>query len=469
MVIDDYSAFIASKTRHAQPGGFDADLSAYDLFPFQRACVEWALHTGRCALFEDTGLGKTFQQLVWAHEVVRHTDRPVLLLAPLAVTEQTRREAVKFGVPDVSVVRDASSVTGPGIYITNYERLHLFDPSMFSGVVLDESSILKNVFGRTRRALCAFADGMRFRLCASATPAPNDHTELGNHSEFLGLMDEAIMRARWFINDLSEPVAPWRLKGHAEDDFWGWVASWARCVGRPSDVGPFDDSAYDLPELRQHIHMVSVDLSADRGDGMLFRVPDLSATSIHKEKRRTTAERSRMVADLVDAEPVEPWAVWCETNYEQDELCRVLPNAIDVRGSMSPEVKAEKLLRFTDEGGIIVTKPKIAGMGLNWQHCARMAFVGGSYSYEAYYQTVRRSWRFGQVRPVDAHIVMAKTEAAMWTAIQRKAAGHSRMKDKMFSASRKAAASRLSSTAYRPTHSARLPSWLFSTLGDDNE
>jgi hypothetical protein len=462
MIMQDYGAFIASKTRSHRPSGFKADVSGYGLFPFQASCVEWALHLGKAALFEDTGLGKTIQQLVWAHEVVTHTSGRVLLLAPLAVTEQTRREAAKFGIPDVRVVRDGSAMDGPGIYITNYERLHLFDPMDFIGVVLDESSILKNVFGRTRRALCAFAADLPYRLCCSATPAPNDHTELGNHSEFLGLMGEAVMRARWFINDLSETVAPWRLKKHAEDDFWAWVASWARCVGKPSDVGQFDDTAYDLPELHQHIHMVEVDIEADRADGMLFRVPDLSATAIHGEKRRTTPQRSARVAELVATAPDEPWAVWCETNYEQDELCRVLPHAIDVRGSMSPEEKAKRLLRFTDEGGVIVTKPKIAGMGLNWQHCARMAFVGGSYSYEAFYQTVRRAWRFGQTRPVDAHIVMATTEAAMWTAIQRKASGHERMKEKMFTASRRAAASHISGTAYVPTHSARLPTWLRS-------
>lgn len=463
--MDPYQDFIARKAVSAEPAGFVAHLTGSPMFPFQRATVEWALQLGRAAIFADTGLGKTIMQLSWAAAVVEHTGRPVLLLTPLAVAEQTVREAVKFGVPGVCHVADGSQVSGPGIYVTNYERMHLFDASVFSGVVLDESSILKNAEGRLRNRLCDGFAMTPYRLACTATPAPNDHTELGNHSEFLGLMDEAIMRARWFVNDLGDTVAPWRLKGHAEDDFWRWVASWARCIGKPSDMGAYSDAGYNLPPMNIRQVRVDVDLTDDRGEGMLFRVPDLSATSVHKEKRRTAESRAERVAEIIAAAPGEPWVIWCETDYEQDALAERLAGCIDVRGSMTPEEKAKRLLRFTDEGGIMLTKPKIAGMGLNWQHCARVAFVGGSYSYEAFYQAVRRCWRFGQARPVDVHVVMATTEAAMWTAINRKSDGHEALKRKMFDASRKAAQSYVKSGDYNPAHFAPIPQWLRTSEG----
>jgi len=456
----EYDAFLASKTRTHIASGFHDDCEDSPMFPFQRATVRWALDLGRAAIFADTGLGKTLMQLEWASRVARHTSGPVLLLAPLAVVRQTEREAQKFGITGVRVIDGMGDVDGPGVYVINYDAMHKIDPSVFVGVVLDESSILKNVQGRTRRKLVADYAQTPYKLACTATPSPNDHTELGNHSEFLGVMDEAIMRARWFINDLGDTVQPWRLKRHAEGDFWRWVSSWARCIGKPSDMGDFSDEGYNLPPLEMTRHNVDVDISQDRGDGMLFRVPELSATSIHAEKRRTAEDRAWAVADLVRSEPDEDWVVWCETNYEQDAVMEVLTNAIDVRGNHKPADKARDLLRFTDEGGIIVTKPKIAGMGLNWQHCARMVFVGGSYSYEGFYQSVRRCYRFGQTRPVHAHVVMAKTETPMWHAIHRKSAQHERMKEKMYAASRKAAQRHSNTTAYKPNHNARIPAWL---------
>lgn len=456
-----YDDFIRSKGSYTARAGFTADLSAYSLFAFQQDTVEWALSLGRAAIFADTGLGKTFMQLAWAHEVVLRTGRPVILLAPLAVAEQTIREAGKFGIPDVQIARDDSEVRS-GVNVTNYDKLHRFDVSRFAGVVLDESSILKNAAGRTRNKLIAAFSETPYRLACTATPAPNDFTELGNHSEFLGVMDESIMRARWFINDLGNTVQPWRLKHHAERPFWKWVVSWARCIGKPSDMGDYSDDGYILPPLIEKVHHVDVDLASDRQDGMLFRVPDLSATAIHKEKRLTSDDRARFTRDLVMAEPDEPWVVWCDTNYDQDAVVAALPGCIDVRGNMTPEQKAEGLLRFSDYGGVIVTKPKIAGMGLNWQHSARATFVGGSYSYEGYYQAVRRQWRFGQARPVHAHTVMAKTEAAMWAAIMRKSGDHERMKEMMFSISRSAAVSHNAKDPYRPHHAARIPAWLRS-------
>lgn len=457
----DYGSFVASKAKHEIASGFDADIKAYSLFPFQADIVRWALRLGRAAIFADTGLGKTFMQLVWAHEVVKETGMPVILLAPLAVADQTVREAAKFGIPDARIVTSPDDIA-QGINITNYEKLHRFDVSAFSGVVLDESSILKNAGGRTRNMLIRTFSRTPYRLACTATPAPNDFTELGNHSEFLGVMDEAIMRARWFINDLGDTVQPWRLKGHAAESFWRWVTSWARCVGKPSDMGPYADDGYDLPQLVETIHHVEVDITKCRDGGQLFRVPDMSATSIHKEKRLTSADRARKTRELIAAEPDEPWVVWVDTNYDQDAITALLPGCIDVRGNMTPERKAAGLVRFGAEGGIIVTKPSIAGMGLNWQHAARAAFMGGSYSYEGYYQAVRRQWRFGQTREVHAHSVMAKTEAAMWRAIRRKAGDHEQMKVMMFRASKFAAQSHRAIEQYRPTHTARIPAWLHS-------
>jgi len=458
----NYLDFISQKTAEAPIAGFDAKVCDGPAFPFQRATVEWALRLGRAAIFADTGLGKTIMQLLWADRVRAHTGRSVLLLTPLAVAEQTCREARKFGIADVRHVKDKAEIDGVAIYVTNYERLHHFDAAGFAGVVLDESSILKNADGRTRNRLIDTFRETPYRLACTATPAPNDYTELGNHSEFLGVMDEAIMRARWFINDLGDTVQPWRLKGHAEDDFWRWVTSWARCIGKPSDMGDFSDEGYQLPRLHIHQHRVGVDLIEGRGNGMLFRVPELSATSIHDEKRRTCDDRAREVAGIVATEPDEPWVIWCETNYEQDALLECFPNAIDVRGNDSPEAKAAGLLRFCDDGGIIITKPKIAGMGLNWQHSARSVFVGGSYSYEAFYQAVRRQWRFGQTRDVHAHVVMATTEAAMWSAINRKADDHDQMKVKMYATSRRAARQFANRTSYNANHTAPVPRWLRS-------
>lgn len=457
----DYSEFIGSKSRHVDRSGFAADLDGWNLFDFQRDTVAWALGLGRAAIFADTGLGKTFMQLVWAREVATHTGRPVILLAPLAVAEQTIREARKFGVKGVGVATCAEDAVHD-VNVTNYDKLHRFDTSVFFGVVLDESSILKNAQGRTRNKLIAAFKETPYRLACTATPAPNDYIELGNHSEFLGVMDGSIMAARWFINDLGDTVRPWRLKRHAERPFWRWVVSWARCIGKPSDMGDYSDDGYILPRLVEKVHHVDVDLANDREDGMLFRVPDLSATAIHAEKRLTCADRARFVAELVASEPHEPWVVWCDTNYDQDAVVDLLPGCIDVRGNMTPEQKAEGLLRFSDEGGVIVTKPKIAGMGLNWQHSARCAFVGGSYSYEGYYQAIRRQWRFGQTREVHAHTVMAKTEASMWAAIMRKSGDHERMKEMMFGISRSAAVSHNSIDPYRPHHAARIPAWLHS-------
>jgi len=452
----DYQQFCDTKHASHTASGFEVGaLLDSPCFLFQRHLVKWALSLGRAAIFADTGLGKTITQLEWARQVHAHTGGRILILAPLAVVRQTEREAARFGIDGVGALTHDTP-----IQVWNYDRLHQLDPDSYAGVVLDESSILKNANGRMRNRLVASFRFTPFKLACTATPSPNDHTELGNHAEWLGVMDEAVMRARWFINDLSETVAPWRLKAHAVADFWRWVTSWARCVGKPSHMGPYQDGGYDLPPLDIRQHLVAVDLVKDRGDGQLFRQPEMSATSIHAERRRTVGDRSRFAKELVSRSPDEPWIVWVETNYDQDAIEAMIPGAISVRGSDTPERKARELLRFSDEGGVIITKPKIAGMGLNWQHCAHQVFMGGSFSYEGFYQAVRRSWRFGQTRPVVAHVVMAATEQAIWRTIHRKAKQHEEMKKRMYAASAAASARESQHIAYSAGHIARVPAWL---------
>lgn len=436
--MDDYAAFIASKSRSKPSEGFEPRDMPKRLFGHQSHMVRFACENGSASCFFDTGLGKTGIELTYADQVRRETDKPVMILAPLAVGHQTAREAARFGIDDAAYCRAPDEVSGKQIVITNYERLKLFDPADFGGVVLDESSIIKSFTGPTSRSLIGAWSDHRYRLAATATPAPNDHMELGQHSAFCGVMAANEMLSRWFIADQTQ-MGRYRLKGHAVRPFWRWVASWAQAASRPSDVGPFPDAGYDLPPFAMHRHMVRSDISVETG-GALFRIPDMSATSMHKEKRMTVKARAQTIADLVAAEPSEPWIVWCDTDYEADALKAAIPEAIEVRGSDKPEVKEARLLAFTDGSvRVLITKPKIAGFGLNWQHCARVAFVGLSFSYEAFYQAVRRCWRFGQSRQVQVHVALADTEMAIWQTILRKRNEHSEMSRRMVSAMQEAA------------------------------
>lgn len=461
--MNEYTDFLASKVQPAKPSGFDVDVDADYLFPFQRDCVKWALRQGRAALFEDTGLGKTRQQLEWARHVVEHARRTgesprVLLLAPLAVGTQTVREAAECGIPGVRIARHQSDVED-GITVTNYDALHHFEADTFTGVVLDESSILKAFSGRMKQSLVSAFARTPYRLACTATPAPNDHLELGNHSEFLGVLSSHQMIARWFINDTST-FGTYKLKGHAVGPFWDWVCSWARCVGKPSDIGKYSDDGYILPELNLHRHVVGVDIVEGRG-GALFRIVDTSATNLHREKRRTAKSRALRVAELIHAEPHERWLVWVDTDYDADAIRGAIPDVVEVRGSDDPTVKSERLLGFADgKIRVLVTKPKIAGYGMNWQGCARVAFVGPSYSYEQFYQAVRRCWRFGQSRAVDVHVIQAATEGAVWETISRKAGDHDGLKLQMFAASRRAQSRAAQPETYNPTVTGRLPDWL---------
>jgi hypothetical protein len=455
--ITSYEALIARKAVAARHTGIDHIPTLNGaLFPFQRDVTEFLLRCGRGAAFLDTGLGKTLIQLEWARVVSKHTSGMVLILVPLAVAQQTKQEAKKFGI-EAAICRHQADCRH-GINIANYERLHLFDPGAFAGVVLDESSILKSFTGKTTRALIEAFSATPYRLCCTATPAPNDHMELGNHADFLGVMPMFDMLTRWFVHD-SADTKTWRLKGHAGRDFWNWVASWARCLSTPSDLGYADDG-FVLPALNMHKHQVQADRTKDT-NGALFRMPDTSATAIHKEKRLTTNERAELIASLVDAEQGEPWVIWCDTNYEADKLVSLIPEAIEIRGSMPPEIKESRLVAFSEgKARIIITKPSIAGFGLNWQHCARMAFVGLSFSYESFYQAVRRCWRFGQGRPVEVHVAMADTERAIWDAVSRKSGDHSKMKGAMAAAMARASKASAVKQDYRPSVEGKLPPWM---------
>lgn len=634
-----YEDFLRAKARRAPLRGLRAAVELSPaMFPYQRDVTRFLLEAGAGAAFLDTGMGKSFIELEWARVIREQTNRPVLMLAPLAVGPQHVREASRWTVDDVRTVKCQDDIQ-PGINVANYERLHLFDPGQFGGIVLDESSIIKNYTGKTTRALMAFAEAIPYRLCATATPAPNDHMELGQHAQFLDVMASNEMLARWFIADQTE-MGRYRLKRHGVKPFWSWVASWARCLTKPSDLG-YSDDGFQLPKLNVIKHSVDVDVCAHAGDEMFRRV-DASATAIHKEKRLTAEDRAKKVAEIVYAEQHEPWVVWCDTDYESDALKAYIPDAVVITGSDSSELKEnvakwfcgievecqcgsqnmqqidakntkkaamseseeshnvvaqkktsstcaptmskisscgqsaqessktpttllddrntesarplEKRQNYTQEHGnratqkrglqiesqnteyhlttteeslmareefaqsagdyqksiglesiiaiqrepsggysathaisglessairqtlskrrcvtcemlksnykILIAKPKIFGFGLNFQHCARTAFIGLSFSYEQFYQATRRFWRYGQQRTVDCHVVMAETEDMIWRNIQRKAADHEAMKAEMAEAMKRETISKQVKQTYTATQQARLPAWL---------
>lgn len=434
------------------------------MFPFQSHVVAWALDKQRCAIFADCGLGKTLMQIEWARSVATRTNMPVIILAPLAVAAQTVREGVRFGIP-VEYAPTPDARKGAPIVVTNYERLPRWRDVIgdFAGVVLDESSILKAFMGQTRNDIIKAFCATPYRLACTATPSPNDHTELGNHSEFLGVLPRADMLARWFVNDLSQPIDPWRLKRHAVTPFWEWVTSWAVCASRPSDIGNYDDSMYMLPALTTPQSVVDVDITEGR-QGTLFRMQGASATGINAERKITAPFRADRVAALVASEPAEPWLIWCDTNFDADAIRARIPEAVEVRGDATVEEKEAKLMGFVDGAvRVLITKPRIAGFGLNFQHCARIVFAGATYSFEQWYQAVRRCWRFGQARRVDAHMVCGSTEVHVIDALSRKRREHELMQREMFAAARRAQRGEVRNGTYNPTRDARLPAFLQRT------
>lgn len=422
----DYETFLNSKRQFGADSGFDPVWMPDLLFPFQRDRVEWAVRKGRSALFADCGLGKTMMQLAFAENVARKTGRPVLILTPLAVAFQTVTEGAKLGL-EVAHRREGRKA-GDGLVVTNYERLHHFNPDDFAGVVCDESSILKGFDGATRAAVTEFMRRTPYRLLCTATAAPNDYIELGTSSEALGVMGMMDMLSRFFKRDPNfcrvenRGGQGWRFRGHAQRDFWRWVCSWARALRKPSDLG-FDDGDFRLPRLTVREHRVT---TAKKPDGFLFEIPAVSLQEQRDELRRTLPERCGMAAELVNAHDRAAVA-WCHLNDEGVMLERMIRGAVNVQGSDKEERKEEVFRAFAaGEVRVIVSKPTIAGFGLNWQHCAHMTFFP-SHSYEQYYQSVRRCWRFGQQREVVVDCVTTEGQDRVMANLKRKAEAADRM------------------------------------------
>jgi superfamily II DNA or RNA helicase len=457
----DYATFLGKKRITAPAVGIEPCLPVNPmLFGFQRDIVSWALRRGRAAIWADCGLGKTPMALEWARHVQAHTNGRVLILTPLAVAAQFVREGEKFGV-NVTHARDESDLSD-GVNVTNYERLHRFDLSQFAGVVADESSILKDYTSKTRNAII---DGFRetpYRLACTATPAPNDFVELGNHAEFLGVMSRVEMLSMFFVHD-GGSTQDWRLKGHARNDYWRWLASWAVALKRPGDLGYCNDG-YDLPPLRTHERVVSG--GTGPADGMLFQDEARTLSEQRKARRASLSDRVRMAAEIVNAEPDEPWLVWCDMNDESAELTKAINDAVEVKGSDSPEHKEKSIHGFgTGDVRVLVSKPSIAGWGVNWQHCARVVFVGLSHSFEAYYQAIRRTWRFGQTRPVECYVVTGEQEGAVVKNLRRKQEDAETLASSLTDHMSDLSKSQLSATVrtvdeYNPTLVMRVPEWI---------
>jgi superfamily II DNA or RNA helicase len=455
----NYADFVSEKLAAAAPVGIQDELHLADgLFPHQVDLVRWALKRGRAAIFADTGLGKTRMQLAWADAVHRKTGRSVLILAPLAVSAQTVAEGEEIGIK-VTHLRSDWELT-PGINITNYERLHKINPAWFGGVVLDESSIIKHHDAKTFSILTEAFRNTPYKLCATATPAPNDWTELGTHAEFLGIRQRQEMLAEFFTHDGGD-TQTWRLKGHARQIFWQWVVSWGALIRRPSDLG-HDDTAYKLPPLHLHEHHVSVEMPTN---GMLFALEAQTLSERRDARRASLADRVAECAAIVNADN-DPWIVWCDLNAEGDALRNAIPGAVEIRGSDTPEDKERRLIDFA-QGRIrvLITKPSIAGFGLNWQHCNRMAFVGVTDSFESYYQAVRRCWRFGQKREVHVHIFASDAEGAIVANLKRKERDAMAMAESLSAETRDAVFSEVrgasrESNEYAPGRKIQVPSFL---------
>jgi hypothetical protein len=464
---DSYSAFLARKQTMAVPVGFEAanNLSPF-LKPFQRDLVLWACRRGAAAIFAGTGLGKTLQQLSWARQVVDHTGGRVIILAPLAVALQTVGEAEKFDIPGVAYAADESQIASD-IVVTNYDRRHLFDLSQFAGIVLDESSIIKSHDGKTRAELMETAAEIPYKLCCTATPAPNDWTELGQHAEFLGVMSAKEMLAMFFVHEGSVRANPngeeWRLKRHAENDFWRWVSSWAVMLRSPIDLG-YDEPEYILPPL--NLHQITVAADYRPTAGMLFPVEARTMQERRAVKKDSIDDRVLAVAHLVNSQPDRPWLVWCDLNAEGEALAKALSDSLEVAGSHSPDLKTIRLLGFVKGNPrVLVTKPKIGGWGMNWAHCADMVFVGLNDSFESLFQSIRRCWRFGQTKPVNVYLVASEFEGAVVANLKAKEQRYDRMAEAMVDHMRgfseaQIRGGRQTASTYEPKIRMELPTWM---------
>lgn len=471
---EDYHNFIAGKTLAVSPVGFECDVESVHLFAFQRDIVQWALRRGRAAIFAGTGLGKTRMQLTWAHHVSEHTSKRVIIVAPLAVTAQTIREAEAIGLSaQYCKTPEDVSDDSPNIILTNYERLERFEDrlDLFDGVVLDESSILKALDGKLRTLIIGMFGRMPYRLACTATPAPNDFTELGNHSQFLSVMNHNEMLSMFFVHDGYGATRDWRLKGHAKKAFWKWVCSWAAFVRFPSDLG-YDDGAYQLPPLKYHSHQVEVDQVSLRAEGMLFAMDARTLSERREARKASLSGRVAELAAMVN-ESSDQWIVWCDLNDEGNALEKAIEGSVQVAGCDSPEFKEQAALDFIDgKTRVLISKASIFGFGLNFQGCHKMAFVGLSDSWEAYYQAVRRCWRFGQKNPVDVHIFSSVLDVAVVSNIERKEADADTMAREMSKFTSEFVKANVKGathekTEYNPKKAMKLPSWVMK--GSDHE
>jgi hypothetical protein len=452
--LTEYRFFVEGKTHLSGEFGFAPIYRNEHCYDFQNNLIDWGLRQGRAATFADCGLGKTLMQLVWAENVHRKTNKPVLIFAPLSVSAQTVEEADKFGI-DAVRSQDGKFAHGKGIVTTNYERLHHFDPDNFAGVVCDESSILKNFDGAIKDSIVKFMRKVKYRAMFTATPSPNDYTELGNSAEALGDMAYMDMLQTFFKSndDTLHPAhigQQWRFKGHAEPHFWRWVASWARAIRKPSDLG-FPDDGWVLPKLIENHH----EINSMPLDGQLFAMPVRGLPQEREERKATIRERCDLAAELLSQH--DNGVAWCHFNAEADYLADIIPGAVNLSGADSDEAKEEKFIAFK-RGQIrfLVTKPKIAALGVNWQHCAACTYFD-DYSYEQYYQAVRRFWRFGQKRPVTVHQIGTTSLANVAKSRKRKALAademFGRMMEHMIDAQRHR-------RIWTETEAVQLPSWM---------
>jgi superfamily II DNA or RNA helicase len=454
----DYKTFLSKKEFTFNSKGIEVDNVNKWLFPYQADIVKWALRKGRCAIFADCGMGKTGMQVEWANYVHLNTKKPVLLLAPLAVASQTILEAKTNLDVDIKYVINQSEVIN-GLNITNYERLDNFDFTKFDGIVCDESSIIKSFSGKIRTQILTNIRNVQYRLACTATPSPNDIMELGNHSEFVGAMSREEMLSMFFVHDGGE-TSKWRLKGHAKEAFWNWVCSWAVMISKPSDLG-YSNEGFELPNIHYHQHICSVDTPTV---GYLFPVQASGLQERIKQRSATIDLRAKKAAEIIN-ESDDSWLVWCDRNGES-EYIKKNTKCIEITGSDKSDIKEKKLLGFASgEIDSITTKPKIAGFGMNWQRCHNMIFLGLSDSYESFYQSVRRCYRFGQKNEVHVHIVIAETEGNVLANIQRKEKDAIYMRDSMIAnmidlQSKEIRSTKANKTEYLPTKEITIPSFL---------
>lgn len=451
----EYADYLDSKSQGGADSGFEVDSLPSWLFDFQQHLTAWAIKKGRAAIFADCGMGKTPMQLVWADEIARRGNGNVLILTPLAVSGQTVREAEKFGIEATRSIGQPHRIA-----VTNYEKLHHFDPADFVGVVCDESSILKSFDGARKSEITQFMRKVPYRLLATATAAPNDYTELGTSSEALGYLGHMDMLNRFFKNDQNNSamnrqrgeVAKWRFKGHAETPFWRWVCSWARSIRKPSDYG-FDDGRFTLPPLEEAEHVVE---SRTLPDGMLFSLPAVGLREQRDERKRTVTERCEKVAAIVD-DAHSQCLIWCHLNREGKALAQMIPDSVEISGDDSDERKEEVFLGFASgEIKNLITKPRIGAWGLNFQNCHRITFFP-SHSFEQYYQGVRRCWRYGQTLPVRVDMVATEGERGIMDNLQRKAKAADTMFERITSEMVNALGINHRTTFTQPEE---VPSWL---------